>query len=379
MRQKTKRLALVGTTAASMLNFRRVFITQLVQKGWIVSAFCCDYTDETKAAIRDLGANPVPYYAARTGMNPFTDLYTLYDLYRLFIQHKPDRVLSYFAKPVIYATLAAKGAGVSRVFGMLEGLGYAFTLIPGESPSLRARLLKAIQVCLYRCALPLLDGLVLLNTQDKHELCVTHKIRVKKCLILGGIGVDLRVFNYHEPSNAPFTFLFVGRLLREKGIHLFVNAAKRLKEKHPDVHFVVAGGGDSNPGGLTPHEITQMSANKTITFCGHVADMPRLYKDAHVFVLPSYREGYSLSVQEAMASGRPVITSDAPGCQGTVHHGKTGLTHINGSVESLYTCMKMYVDKPALARDHGRNAHNYAKNNLFVLNKTILLIDFIDY
>src|SRR5690606_10693610 len=154
---------------------------------------------------------------------------------------KPDVSFSYFSKPVIYGTIASVLARVPRRIGMLEGLGYVFTDQPFGLP-LKTKLIRLVQVQLYRVAFSFLNKIIFLNPDDPVDLIGKYKIRVKGVEILGGIGLNLSLYPYSRPVKDPACFIFVGRLLAEKGIREFVEAARVVKKISPESRFVVLGG-----------------------------------------------------------------------------------------------------------------------------------------
>lgn len=181
-----KSIALIGTLASCVLGFRKDLIEGLVSKGVTVYAFALDYDEDSKSKVQKLGAIPVSYSFSRSGLNPLVDIADTLKLAKLIKSINPDVVLCYFAKPVIFGTLAAKLAGVSRRIGMLEGLGYVFT----EQPSgirFKTKVIKAVQVLLYKIALPKLERLILLNRDDQKDLIEKYNISIKEVSILGGL------------------------------------------------------------------------------------------------------------------------------------------------------------------------------------------------
>ncbi|WP_151794116.1 glycosyltransferase, partial [Acinetobacter nosocomialis] len=174
---QTKKIALVGTTGSSFYGFRADLIRMLVTNGHQVYAFTSEYTESCLEKIKALGAEPVTYQLSRGGLNPFADIASTYQLIRKIKIIKPDIVFSYFAKPVIYGTLAASFAKVPHVIGMLEGLGYTFTAQP-EGQSGKTKLIRNIQVLLYRLALPRLDDMIFLNPDDENDLIHTYALPV---------------------------------------------------------------------------------------------------------------------------------------------------------------------------------------------------------
>ncbi|MFZ7338138.1 glycosyltransferase family 4 protein, partial [Comamonas jiangduensis] len=317
------KICLIGTVASSTLNFRKTFIELLIQEGHEVYVFATDYSKKTSAAITALGAEPVSYQLNRGGLNPFADIKSTIQLKNKIKAIAPDIVFSYFSKPVIFGTLAAKLAKVPRIVGMLEGLGYAFTPEPPHKKEIfKKKLVRAVQIFLYKISFRYLDRIIFLNPDDPVDLLEKHKIKVKDMQILGGIGVDLEKFKPTPPSLDPIRFLFIGRLLAEKGIFEFLKAAEIVKQQHPEVEFIVLGAIDKdNPSSLSQSDLDYYKQANIIIHPGHVDSVQEWIEKSSVFVLPSYREGVPCSTQEAMACGRAVITTNVPGCRETVING----------------------------------------------------------
>ena len=174
-----------------------------------------------------------------------------------------------------------------------------------------------------------------------------YRIPVRRQAILGGIGLILDEFPYSEAPTQPISFIFVARLLREKGVFEFLQAAEIVKAKHPEVLFKVVGSLDNeNPGALREKELTHYIENQTIVYPGYVQDVNNWIKESSVFVLPSYREGMPRSTQEAMAVGRAVITTDVPGCRETVIDGKNGFLVPVWDVPALVKAMEYFIANP---------------------------------
>ena len=354
-------IALIGTVASSLYGFRADLIHDLLKKGHQVYAFTSEYTADDLKKIEQLGAFPVTYGLNRGGLNPLSDIVATYKLSKKIREIKPDLVFSYFSKPVIFGTIAAKLAKVPQNIGMLEGLGYTFTQQP-EGLSKKTELIKKVQVFLYKLALPKLDHLIFLNNDDQIDLLINNNITVRHTHILGGIGLDLKQYKY-SPANQtlPIQFLFIGRLLKEKGIHDFIAAAQIVKAKFPQTTFTVLGGIDeANLGALTKSELTQYIDKKVINYPGYVENIADWIKKSHVFVLPSYREGVPRSTQEAMAIGRPIITTDVPGCRDTVVDGLNGFLVPKWNAQALAEKMIYFIEHPEQVRIMGDESHKIA-------------------
>ena len=352
--------AIISSQAFSMLNFRGPLIRDLVSAGVQVHALAPDYDDELRQKIQTLGANPVDFQLTRTGMNPVRDGIDTLRLAALLRRLQPDVTLSYFIKPVIYGTLAAWLAGVPRRVAMIEGLGYVFT-VSSDRQSWRRKLLKTLVSSLYRFSLDRAHQVIFLNKDDLAEFVVARLVHEEKAVNLGGIGVDLSEWPTAPTHVQPVTFLLAARLLREKGIVEYAEAARLVKARHPEVRFVLLGGLDPNPGGLSQAEVQAWVTEGLLEWPGHVAVKPWLAQ-ASVYVLPSYyREGLPRSTQEAMAMGRPVITTDAPGCRETVEEGVNGFLVPVRDVPALAAAMLRFVQNPSLIESMGRESRRLAE------------------
>ena len=359
-----KKIVLIGTIASSFYGFRADLIRAMRVNQYTVYAFTSEYTDADLKQIESLGAIPMTYELNRGGLNPLSDIVATYKLSKKIREIKPDLVFSYFSKPVIFGTIAAKLAKVPKIIGMLEGLGYTFTEQP-EGLAKKTELIKKVQVLLYKFALPQLDKLVFLNPDDPKDLIDQYAINVRKVEVLGGIGLNLKEYPCQPIINIqqPINFLFIGRLLKEKGIHDFLNAAKIVKEKYPETQFTVLGAIDPhNLGALTQSELDELISSNIIDYPGHVDNVKDWIAKSHVFVLPSYREGVPRSTQEAMAIGRAVITTDVPGCRETVEHGVNGFIVAKWNPEALAEKMIYFIEHPEQIEKMGYESYKIAQD-----------------
>ena len=371
------KVVLLGTVAASTINFRGDLIRTLVAEGHDVYCFCTDFDDDSESIIVGMGAKPVTYRLSRAGMNPFADLKTISILKKLLKDIKPDLVLSFFAKPVIYGTLAAALAKVPRRIAMLEGLGFVFTDQPA-GPSFKTKLIRRIQVMLYRLAFRFADRVIFLNPDDPVDLIERYKIKTRNVSVLGGIGLNLADYPYSPAPVQPVRFIFIGRLLAEKGVNEYIAAAQLVRQRYPEAEFVMLGGLDEeNPGGLTREELELHTAKGTVIYPGHVNNVDEWVAGSSVFVLPSYyREGVPRSTQEAMAIGRAVITTDVPGCRETVVDGVNGFFVPPWSPEQLAEKMIRFIEQPELIEQMGKESYRISQEKFDVVkvNEKLLRI-----
>lgn len=372
------RIAIIGTTAASMVSFRKELIKLLCCNGHEVYAFAIDYDNIVKSKIREYGATPVDYNFSRTGLNPFKDFINTFKLSRQLKIINPDLVFSFFSKPAIFGTLAAKLAGVRRINAMLEGLGYFFTA-SGKKDSLKIIVLRKLLVLLYRVSFRYVDNLIFLNADDKNDLLVKTRIKVKNVFVLGGIGLDINEYPYTKPPTNPISFIFVARFLQEKGVYEFIQAAMLVKNKFPDTHFYMLGDLDAcNPGSLSIDNFNELKNSGIIELPGHVDNVQQWLAKASVFVLPSYREGFPRSTQEAMAMGRAVITSDVPGCRETVVDGINGFLIPARAPIILAEKMLHFLNNPDLIISMGAASYEIARlhfDSVIVNNRLLEILE----
>ena len=346
------RLALITSQAFSLSNFRGPLIAALTALGVEVFAIAPDFDEQTRASVRSLGAVPVDCALSRTGMNPLSDVVSVLRLAILLRRLKIDASLAYFIKPVIFGNLAAFFARVPKRFCMIEGMGYVFTPPTGRQPAKR-KALRALVSLLYKWSLKRADAVFLLNDDDIDEMVRRGLVQPAQVVKLNGIGVDLADWLPAIAVNEPLTFLLAARLLREKGILEYAEAARIVKSKYPNTRFILLGGVDPNPGSLNTHEVSQWVNDGLLEWPGHVPVQPWLAQTS-VYVLPSYREGVPRSTQEAMAMGRAVITTDAPGCRETVVEGQNGFLVPVRDAAALANAMMRFIKQPELIETMGK-------------------------
>lgn len=376
------KIALITTVASSIYGFRAHLISKLLEKGHSVYAFVSEYTNDELEIIKNMGVIPVTYQFNRGGLNPLADLKETYLLSQELKKIKPNLVFSYFIKPVIFGTFAAKWAKIPRVIGMLEGLGFTFTDQP-EGLTVKTKIIRAIQVFLYKFSLPLLDKLIVLNPDDKKDLIDKYNIAVKQVQILGGIGLELNKYPYSQvslPKDEPVKFLFIGRLLKEKGIFEFIESAKIVKQKYPNTIFTVLGAIDkSNLGAITEDSLDKLVNYGVIEYPGAVKNIPNWILNHHLFVLPSYyREGVPRSTQEAMAIGRAIITTDVPGCRETVQNGVNGFLVNKWDTKALAEKMIYFIENQNKILEMGNESYRIAKEKFDVEKVTQRLLNILE-
>jgi len=368
-----RRLALITSQAFSIGNFRGPLVRDWVSHGIQVFALAPDYDKESRAMVLGLGAVPVDSSMMRSGINPLRDLSDLLKLAKILKELQVDAVFSYFIKPVIYGTLAARMVGIAKRFAMIEGAGYVFNDI--DSLSWKRQILRFFVSGLYRLSLSGADVVFMLNCDDKKLFVDDGMVSANKVQLLDGIGLDLEFFKPVPLVTEPITFILVARLLREKGIVEYIDAARLVKARHPEVSFLLVGGVDLNPNSINEAEVCAWVNEGVIKWPGQVSDIRQWLAYSSVFVLPSYyREGLPRSTQEAMALGRPVITTDSPGCRETVENGINGLSIPVRDSGRLAIAMNYFIEQPKQILSMGRESRRIAEERYDVrtINAEIL-------
>ena len=342
-------IVLIASFDASLLNFRGELLRALLAAGHAVTALAPFVGNEVSGQLNAMGVKTLAFPLQRTGTNPLADVATLCALRRAIKILRPDLVLSYTVKPVIYGSLAAKAMGVRSINALITGIGNA---LAGGATS-------AVVKTLYRRALHHNQAVLFQNPDDRDLFVSLGLVDRAKAHVVDGSGVDTEHFAPTPLPPQPRFFL-LGRLLAEKGIREYVAAAKRFKSSGRVARFALAGWPDKHPNAISARELSEWQTTGVIDFLGPLDDPRPAYTNCSIYVLPSYREGTPRTVLEAMSMGRPIITTDAPGCRETVNHGENGLLVPIHDVDSLARAMMQLADDPALRARMGEASRQIA-------------------
>jgi glycosyltransferase involved in cell wall biosynthesis len=292
----------------------------------------------------------------RRSLNPVREVFVLWALWRLYRREKPDIAHHFTIKCVVYGGLAAKGAGTCRVVGEVAGMGYVF-----GSKELLARMLRPLVWRLLRLAM---SGrkcrLIVLNPDDRRAVVDAGLMDASHVRLIAGSGVDTQRYQPREDAAAlcasgrAASVVCATRLLWDKGVAEFVLAAQALRAEGLNIQFLLAGEPDAgNPASVPEEQLAAWREEGSVTFLGHVQDMPALMATADVVVLPSYREGLPRNLIEAAAAGLPIVTTDAPGCREVVEDGINGILVPARDAAALTAAIRKLVLDPALAARMG--------------------------
>jgi len=356
-----RRILVIAGLNRSLINFRGPLIKALCDAGLEVHAAAPELTANPVVAgkLQEWGVTCHDVALQRAGINPVSDLQGLVGLYRLMRDISVDAVLGYTIKPVIYGTFAAWLARVPRRFALITGLGYAFT---GEATGKR-KLIQQVARRLYALALGRAERVFFQNPDDQALFRELKLVPARvPSTVVNGSGIDLSQF---QPAALPLkqtVFLLIARLLGDKGIREYVAAAREIRKRHPEVVFRLVGAVDDNPDSVSTEEVESWQQDGTIEYLGRLDDVRPAIEGCSVYVLPSYREGTPRTVLEAMAMGRAIITTDAPGCRETVVDGDNGFLELVKSVDEWVEAMQRFIDKPELVTQMGGRSRQVAEN-----------------
>jgi glycosyltransferase involved in cell wall biosynthesis len=364
------RILVLSRCAQTLHRFRSALLLTLKARGARVTALGArgeGYEHKLRAAGIDYRHVPV----SLRGVAPIADCWLFLRLLLLFRRERPAVIHAFTIKPAIYATLAAAVAGVPARIVTITGLGHAFTTAPAP--------LRAVVEFLYRAALHRATLVFFQNGDDRRLFIERRLVDPAKVRLVAGSGVDLTRFSVEPlPSERGATprFLMIGRLLVEKGVREFLEAARLVHATHPQVVFTLIGGSDSrNPSNLPAAEVERLQASPDVQWIGEVDDVRPHVAACDVVVLPSYREGLPRALLEGAAMGRALIGTDAPGCREVVREGVNGYLVPVADGQALADSMLRYLAEPAAIRVHGAQSRKIAEQEF---DEGVVISRFID-
>lgn len=342
-----KHIGIVANAAFNIYNFRLGLIIALQKEGYKVTAIA-PY-DEYVTLLEENNIDFIELkQLSRKGTNPLHDLRLLNELRKIYSTNKIDIALQYTIKPNIYGTLAAQLTNTKTIC-TVTGLGYTFL-----NTSVASKVAKQ----LYRLAFSFAN-IVLFQNQDDQKIFIEEKlVAASKTKLINGSGIDTDRFSpdycREKKQDKTIRFLMIARLLKDKGVYEYIEAAKEIIKKDLSVEFLLLGDIDTNnPSAIKHTELEEWIASGIVTHYKHQQDIRPYICMADCIVLPSYREGMPRVILEAMAMGKPCITSDAPGCKDAVEDGVSGWVCKTADVNSLKHAVEQFI-----------HADEYVKNNM---------------
>ena len=330
------RILILANNDVGLYKFRKELIQELIRQGNRVIVSLPD--GELIPDIRKLGVKVILTDVDRRGINPLTDLKLLMRYFRMAVTLKPDLVITYTIKPNIYGGMVSRFLHIPYAEN-ITGLGTTFQT---------ENLVKKLVCFLYKVSSKCAKVVFFENEENKHIFLDNYLIREEQACRLNGAGVNLDEYPYMEypGENEPIRFLFIGRVMKEKGVDELFEAARRIKKEYPDVLFDIVGPMEDEYSSV----ITKLEEDGIITYYGYQKDVRPFIARCHCFVLPSWHEGMANTLLEAGAMGRPLITSEIAGCKEAIENGFSGYYCKIQNMENLYQTMKKFLELPYMVR-----------------------------
>jgi len=359
---RPRRILVLAGLADSLINFRKPLLEAFRGNCFEVFALAPPADPEIVQALDRIGVDFRPVRLSRAGTNPLADARYYLELRSRIQEIKPDTVFSYTIKSVIYGSIAARACGVKQVVSMITGAGYAF-----QKATWKGKAVNAMVRPLYRRALAFNDVVFFQNRDNLAEFSEEGVLGdPRKAVLIPGTGVDLAHYAPVAPWVRPVTFLLIARLLYDKGIREYVEAARSLKTEYPEARFRLLGPFDPNPMGVPHRVVEEWQREGVVEYLPETRDVRPFLAETSVYVLPSYHEGMPRTVLEAMSMSRPIVTTDSPGCRETVVEGKNGyLVPIKDS-RTLAKAMERFLIDPSLIPTMGQQSRRLAEERFDV-------------
>lgn len=359
-----KKVLFICSTSNQIITFRKHLIEKFQSEGFEV--FTIAFDDENRKTIEDRGIKHFTVSGANRSLNPLKILTLKRNYIKILKQIQPDLVFTFMLKPNIFGTRAAKAVRIEKIFSMVEGAGDVFI-----NNGVKWKFIRSIVCKMYKKSFKCVNEVFFLNQDDKKEFIARKLVNADRCEVISGIGIDTEYFQY-KPMNSHNTFLMIARMLKTKGVMEYCKAARIVKQKYPDAVFNYLGA----EGSVKISDIQEYIDDGSINYLGTTKDVRPYLEDCAAFVLPTYREGFPVSVMEAMASGRAVIASDTNGCRDAIEDKKTGILISVGDEIELANSLIWSIENPKDIEIFGANGRLVAEKsfNHYSINNKILEI-----
>ncbi len=366
-----RKIIVISSYTPSLVNFRFNLISELKSKGFEVICFGPDIDPLSVKKLEDNNIKFELYPLNRNSINPFADIKTVLYLRRRLKKLNPDIIIPYTVKPVLYSNLAIRFLNVKSL-SLITGLGY-YAL---PSKTLKEKISKSIITFFYKIGTSQNVSFAFQNRDDIRFFKEKQILNSDRYCITPGSGVDIDEYTFSKPVQNPVSFLFIGRLLKAKGVDVLLKTAREIKLKYPEIKFNIIGMPDPlSSDAISESVLKEYDKQGIVNYIGEVRNVKPYIENASVFVLPSYyREGVPRTLLEALAKGKPIITTDHVGCRETVVDGVNGFLIKPKSEKSLFEAIEKFILEPNLIVEFGKSSRTLAKKkfNVDIVNKILL-------
>ena len=368
------KVAFITHKTNNLIKARGKLIEDIINRGHSVLAICPkeDLDNEKIKKLNNLEITCKPMYFKRTSINFFSNVKILFSLIKTLKEESPDIVFCYTIKPIIFGSIAAKIAKVKNIYSLITGMGYNYS-----KDTFRIKTIRIFCNIGYKIALKFNTKVIFQNNEDKEELIKKGFINSVQAEVVDGSGVNMNIFKKASLPKDSFTFLAICRMLDVKGILEFCKAAEIVKNKYPDVKFIHIGEEDYTYRGIPKKKLKFYIDKNIVEFHGRQNDVPKYIAESTVVVLPSYlREGIPRVLTEALAVGRPIITTNTRGCRETVKEGINGFLVPIKNEKELANKMIYMIENKEKIKSMAEESYIYAKErfDIGIINKKMLEI-----
>ena len=355
-----KKMILVSGSGDTVAWFRIELLQEFINMSYKVYVLAPDIRDELKPALLDIGVEFLEIKLHRKGFNIFNLWSSIIELRKIFRLIQPDLIFSYTHKAIIAASIASRISGFTNTYSLITGTGHIF-----DSENLKQKALKTLGSFALRLALTFNKLVFFQNPDDRYLFEKKKIVKAGKTKLVNGSGVNFQKFKITKLPSEPI-FLCMARLIKSKGILEFAQAAKIVKESYPHAKFLLYGYADDHPDSIDEQEIIHKKKKKFgVEYYGYSSKPADTINSSSIFVLLSYKEGTPRVVLEAMAMGRPIITTDTPGCRETVKDGVNGFLVPKGDYKIAAESMKALIDN-SLREKMGFESRKYCESKFNV-------------
>lgn len=364
-----KKILMIAPKTKTFINFRGDLIKDIIKKEYDVTVIVPekgyeDFFNNLKVKVRYVNLDKNSY-------SIFNAIAYYKSLVKILKEEKPDKVFSYTIKPVIFGSIAAKKAKVNEIYSLICGLGYLFSV-----NTFKVKLLRFVCGIAYKIALKFNTKVIFQNKEDIKEFVKRRYVSEQKCCLVYGSGVNLNKFKRNKLPKK-ISFIMVSRIIKEKGVMEYFNAAKIIKQKYKDVTFLYVGAIDKTSNQISLDTLKPFIDNKYVLYVGETQNVEEYLKKASVFVLPSYyREGIPKTLIEALAMARPIITTKMPGCNQIVIEGKNGYFVDTKNVDDLVLKMEKMIKNKEKLQKMGEESYKLCLKKFTIdkINKNMMKI-----
>jgi glycosyltransferase involved in cell wall biosynthesis len=362
------KIIIAASYGPSLLNFRKDLIKEMIKKGHSVTCISVEPKEMLEEPLAALGASYESVGGSRTGLGFLENLAIFFCYLKLLFRLKPDLCFFYMPKPIVFGGTAAIILGIKRIYPFITGLETPF-----YSKAKKDIFIRVLLCVFYKFVIHFSKACFFMNQDDINRMRKLKVIRKEKAVLVNGSGVNMEHFTRLPLPEEP-RICMTARLVEGKGVREYFEAALLLKNKYPEVPFLLVGGFDEHKEGIKEEELDALLKEGAVDYYGYAEDVRPYLEYCSIFVLPSYHEGNGRSIVEAMAAGRAIVTTNVPGCRDTVMEGYNGFLVPPRDGRALAEKLEVLIQNKKLRESMGKSSYLLCREKFEVnkINNTLL-------